>query len=178
MNPTIIEGDKFFSNKLAYSLKIPFSKLDLIKWSSPERGHVIAFKYPGDESQYYTKRVIGIPGDKIKICSKKLIINGKELKTEFVKVSDEKLIFEESLDDHRYRIQYSRFSTRFDNINEFIVPENCLFVMGDNRDNSSDSRVWGFVPYENVTGKLVFRWLSVDPVDYDVKLERIGFIYR
>jgi signal peptidase I len=176
MNPTILEGDKFFANKLAYNIKIPFTKTDITNWGTPKRGEIIAFLYPKNESVNYTKRVIAIPGDTIEIRNKEIILNGKKLETSNKKISGYHALYKETLDGVTYDIQHTDFITAHDNMKKITVPANSLFVMGDNRDNSSDSRVWGFVPVENVIGKIVYRWISVDPVKHSPRIERIGIV--
>ncbi len=174
MNPTILEGDKFFSNKLAYGLKIPFTGTDIIRFKSPARGDIIAFRYPGDKSVRYTKRVIAVPGDRIAIRNKRIILNGKELGLRFIGRTPDGMTYEERLGDRSYHIRHTYLTTLRDDMKEITVPAHSYFAMGDNRDNSSDSRVWGFVPEENIIGKLVFRWMSIDPESLSMRVERIG----
>jgi signal peptidase I len=174
MNPTILEGDKFFSNKLAYGLKIPFTKIDLVRFKAPARGDIIAFRYPGDESVRYTKRVIGVPGDRIAVRDKRIILNGNRLDLRLIGKSPESITYKETMGTLSYEVRHSYHATFLDDMKEVTVPRNCYFAMGDNRDNSSDSRVWGFVPEENIIGKIVFRWMSIDPESYEVRMERIG----
>ncbi|MBP7737047.1 MAG: signal peptidase I [Spirochaetes bacterium] len=177
MNPTILEGDKFYSNKLAYSLKIPFTKTDIVHFRQPARGDIIAFRYPGDESVRYTKRVIAVPGDRIAVRDKRIILNGKALDLRLVGKSGDIITYEERLGSLSYRVQHSSHSTFLDDMKEKTVPANSYFAMGDNRDNSSDSRVWGFVPSENIIGKIVFRWMSIDPQSCEMRAERIGTVH-
>ncbi len=174
MNPTILEGDKFFSNKLAYGLRIPFTRTDIVRFGAPARGDIIAFWYPGDESVRYTKRVIAVPGDRIAIRDKRVILNGTMLGLRPVEKRPDSITYEERLGGRTYRVRHSYFTTFLDDMEEITVPAHCCFAMGDNRDNSSDSRVWGFVPEENIIGKIVFRWLSIDPQSREPRLERIG----
>ncbi|HRX14868.1 MAG TPA: signal peptidase I [Spirochaetota bacterium] len=175
MNPTILEGDKFFSNKLAYSLKLPFCKIHPLRWAVPKRGDIIAFLYPGDESIDYTKRVIGLPGDKILVEGESLSINGQKISKTKIGEDEEFIYYEEDLLGVKHMIQHTKLG--HDSIYEKTVPANHIFVMGDNRNNSSDSRVWGFLPIENVTGKLIFRWMSTDPQQFlKIRFERIGRI--
>lgn len=176
MNPTILEGDFFFANKLAYRLKLPFTKTTLLDWKTPERGDVIVFKYPPDESEDYTKRVIGVPGDIVEIIDKDLFVNGDPVAKRFVGRDGSVLVFEEDLFDTRHLIHAAPYGTPFDNTRKITVPAGCLFVMGDNRDNSSDSRSWGFVPLENVEGKMIVRWFSIDPQTHLPRFDRIGLI--
>ncbi len=177
MNPTILEGDKFYSNKLAYGLKIPFMKKEILRFREPARGDIIAFRYPGDESVRYTKRIIAIPGDRIAMRNKRVILNGKALDLRLMEKSGDILTYEEKLGSLSYRIQHSYHATFLDDMEEKKVPAGSYFAMGDNRDNSSDSRAWGFVPAENIIGKIVFRWMSIDPHSYGIRVERIGPVH-
>ena len=177
MNPTILEGDKFYSNKLAYSLKIPFTKTDIVRFKDPARGDIIAFKYPGDESIRYTKRIIAVPGDRIAVRDKRVILNGKALDLRLVGKSGDIITYEERLGSLSYKVQHSNHATFLDDMKEVTVPPHNYFAMGDNRDNSSDSRVWGFVPEENIIGRIVFRWMSIDPRSLEMRAERIGTVH-
>jgi signal peptidase I len=176
MNPTILEGDFFFANKLAYRLKLPFSKTTVAGWQAPERGDIVVFKLPGDEREMYTKRVIAVPGDAIEIVDKQIRVNGIAVDRNVVERSGGTLVCEEDLFGVRYRVYYATRKTHFDDMRKIVVPENHLFVMGDNRDNSYDSRAWGFVPFENVEGEMVVRWLSIDPSTHLPRFDRIGLI--
>lgn len=131
MEPTIQVGDHIFVNKAAYGLKIPLTQLSLLEWQTPQRGEVIVFDYPKDPSQTYVKRVIGLPGDHVQIHQGMAWVNDRRLpETESPAPS---------------------FSSDLDG--EWIVPANQYFVMGDHRDNSADSRVWGFVPKDHIRGQ-------------------------
>ena len=183
MIPTLLIGDHIFVNKFSYGFKIPFSDLVtpspvyIIKRAPPKRGDIIVFKYPKDESFYYIKRVVGVPGDVIEIHSKDLFINGKPVPKDLVAVDQSEKIFQK-LDDPKYsRNNLDLYKEKNDALEHFIlhdksnfldenrgpitVPPENLFVMGDNRDFSNDSRFWGFVPYRNVKGKAMFIWLSL-----------------
>ena len=176
MNPTILEGEFFFANKLAYRLKLPFTKTTLVDWKTPGRGDVIVFKYPPDESEDYTKRVIGVPGDVIEIIDKGVYVNGTLVGKRFTGMSGELLVFEEDLFGTHYSVHNAPRKAPFDTMHRLRVPEGHLFVMGDNRDNSLDSRAWGFVPLENVEGKMIVRWFSIDPDSHIPRFDRIGLI--
>jgi signal peptidase I len=176
MSPTIIGGDFFFANKLAYRLKLPFSKATLAEWKTPERGDIIVFKYPPNEREDYTKRVIGVPGDVVEIVDKSVYVNGTAIEKRYIGRSAGALVYEENLFGTRHLVHKFPHRTAFDTMRRTAVPEGYLFVMGDNRDNSLDSRAWGFVPFENVEGKLVLRWLSIDPGTHLPRLDRIGLI--
>lgn len=175
MNPTILEGDLVISNKLAYRLKAPFLKDSLFEWSSPKRGEIITFEAPHDGRQF-VKRVIGLPGDHIVLKDKKLSINGDTLTTELLFTDFKNYTFSENLLSSEHKIQITPITRETDNF-DTTVPDNSYFVLGDNRDNSSDSRSWGFVPVENITGRLAFRWMSVDPSHlYLPRMNRIGSV--
>jgi signal peptidase I len=139
MEPTLLVGDHILVNKFLYGIKIPFINKTLIPISEPERGDVIVFIYPVDRSKDFIKRVIGIPGDEIKIVDRTIYVNGEPYK-----------------DEHGYYSNTERGFAGKGNENPFgpiTVPEDHLFVMGDNRNHSYDSRFWGFVPMEDVKGK-------------------------
>lgn len=182
MIPTLLVGDHIFVNKFAYGFKIPFSDwvLDdpiyIIKRDPPKRGDIVVFMYPKDESIYYIKRVIGTPGDVIEIRNKVLYINNQPVKRDlyaapeadkiFKDLEDPKYsqnnleIFTEHLDTVDHTIMLEKNNTMVDNFEPHTVPADRLFVMGDNRDFSNDSRFWGYVPYRNVKGKAEVIWLS------------------
>ncbi len=166
MNPTIMEGDRIFANKLAYGLKLPFGKSHQIVWSSPARGDIIAFVPPHDGKTEYTKRVIGLPGDIITIDNHKLFINGQRIPQKFLSEKDGMRLFEEELSGRRHIIQVA--PGRASGLKKFTVkvPAGQYFVMGDNRDNSFDSRFWGTVPFGNIDARLGFRWIHVEPGSY------------
>ncbi|MBL7213949.1 MAG: signal peptidase I [Desulfobacteraceae bacterium] len=139
MEPTLLVGDHILVNKFLYGVKIPFTNATLIPVSEPKRGDVIVFIYPVDKSKDFIKRVIGLPGDKIEIIGKKIHINGREWE-------DEKGFYS---DQGRGAARYGGKT----NFAPVTVPEGHLFVMGDNRNHSYDSRFWGFVPVSSVKGK-------------------------
>ena len=139
MEPTLLVGDHILVNKFIYGVKIPFIRKTLIPISKPQRDDVIVFIYPHDTSKDYIKRVIGLPGDHIEIFDQKININGTLYEDKHGVYSEVRNGASPIIAKKRYR--------------PIIVPENHLFVMGDNRDHSSDSRVWGFVPLKSVKGK-------------------------
>jgi signal peptidase I len=139
MKPTLLVGDHILVNKFLYGIKIPFTTKTLIPISEPERGDVIVFIYPVDPDKDFIKRVIGLPGDNIEILGEKVLINGKPY--------DDKYGFYSSKDHKSARVAEKS------HIGPLTVPEGHLFVMGDNRNHSYDSRFWGFVPLPSVKGK-------------------------
>jgi signal peptidase I len=204
MIPTLFIGDHIFVNKFAYGLKVPFSDLltdhpiYLIKREPPKRGDVIVFLYPKDESTYYIKRVIGVPGDTIEMRNKVLYINQKRMDQDFLpEVKTEKII--QSLNDSNYpKSNMILYTEHLESVNHTVmiyktkymsesfcpitVPTDSLFVMGDNRDWSGDSRYWGFVPMKNVKGRAIVTWLSlwIDSSEsrFSFHPERIGTIIQ
>ena len=195
MIPTLLIGDHIFVNKFAYGFKIPFSDLVtdhpiyVVKRDPPKRGDIIVFMYPKDESFYYIKRVIGVPGDKVELRNKVLYINDKMIARDLGSTSESDKVFK-TLDDPKYSSSnLDLYNEHLDNVDHFImldktnfmgetygpitVPPDSLFVMGDNRDFSNDSRFWGFVPMKNVKGKAIVIWLSLW-----VSLSDSQFIFR
>lgn len=151
MLETLQIGDHILVNKFIYGIKIPFSRKTLISLKDPKHGDIIVFKYPHDPKKDYIKRVIGVGGDTIEIRNKYVYINGlPEGDKEYIMHTDNNLLPGE-------------LSPR-DNFGPILVPLNHLFVMGDNRDNSSDSRFWGFVDMTAVKGKaFIIYWSSIIP---------------
>jgi signal peptidase I len=139
MEPTLLVGDHILVNKFIYGIKIPFTNDTIIPISKPKRGDVTVFIYPVDKSKDFIKRVIGLPGDTIEIIGNKIHINGEEYK-----------------DENGFYSREGNGSGRYigkANFGPITVPEGHLFVMGDNRNHSYDSRFWGFVPIHSVKGK-------------------------
>ena len=166
MMPTLIAGDFIAVNKFTYGLRLPvFNKL-IFETGSPQRGDVFVFHYPKDPSIDYIKRVIGLPGDNIKYENKKLFVNDVAVSQTYTSTykyslkQDLEVSAKEFVEDHG---DYSHSILIHDIPSEsveFVVPNGHYFAMGDNRDNSSDSRVWGFVPDELLVGKAFVIWLN------------------
>lgn len=162
MKPTLLVGDHLLVNKFIYGIKVPYLDRIIIPIKNPQRGDVIVFKYPKDESKDFIKRVIGIEGDVIEIKNKRLYINGEEITSEYVGVFDDdnysKAVEEtEFLGNVKHRI-WDR-ENGHDDFGPITVPEDSVFTMGDNRDNSEDSRYWGFVTLNKIKGKaLIIYW--------------------
>ena len=181
MNPTLQDGDFILVNKFIYGIRVPILNKEIVEVRTPQRGDVMVFRYPEDPSVDYIKRVVGLPGDTVSYLNKRLRINGNELP---VRPDGEYLQsratyarqFIERMDGHEHMILtvddvpasvslVKRFPFRNNctyNSEGFIctVPPGHYFMMGDNRDNSLDSRVWGFVPDENIVGKAFFIWFN------------------
>jgi signal peptidase I len=144
MEPTLLVGDHILVSKFIFGVKVPFVRTTLIPISEPDREDVVVFIYPEDKSKDFIKRVIGLPGDTIRIQGTKLFINGKPFEDQYG-------FFTASSRDNRIERSYS--------FGPVTVPEGHYFVMGDNRDHSYDSRFWGFVPAESIKGKaFVIYW--------------------
>jgi len=168
MVPTLLIGDHLLVNKFVYGIKIPVIRTILLPVSNPERGDIIVFIYPNDRSKDYIKRVIGVAGDKIEIKNKNIFINDKLYKDGFGIYSDS--------------VVYPAMVQPRDNYGPVVVPGNSLFVMGDNRDESADSRFWGFVDLKDVEGKALLIYWSWNSEEENllkkVRWERIGNLLK
>ncbi|MBN2185022.1 MAG: signal peptidase I [Candidatus Krumholzibacteriota bacterium] len=172
MNPTILEGDFFYANKLAYRFKIPFTKASLFEWSAPKRGDIVVFKFPENERSLFTKRVIGVAGDRVEFVEGRIYINGRKIEQDFIEFKGSAKIYEEDLVGTKHYVQYLSSGRGSDNM-KIDIPEGYLFVMGDNRENSYDSRHWGMLPLGNVEGKIAVRWFSFDLKELRPRFDRI-----
>ena len=185
MMPTLLTGDFIYVNKFAYGLKMPVLHDTIIEVGKPKRGDIIVFRYPSDQSIDYIKRVVGIPGDKIRYDTRKkmLYINGELVEQELVGAyeglmddpSNKRLIkkYEKLGDKNHMMFTQNNNYPPFKHI-DVIVPEGKYFAMGDNRDNSADSRFWGYVPERNLVGRAVFIWMHWRTSDFLDGLKRIG----
>lgn len=203
MIPTLYIGDHIFVNKFAYGIKLPFSDLFsdkpfyLSKPKMPNRGDIIVFKNPQKTDIYFIKRVIGIPGDRIRVQDKILFVNDKPLernalnKPDVIDSVESKNMDKTSLElfeevnqttGNKHYILQDKNNYITETFPETTVPEDSLFVMGDNRDNSNDSRFWGFVPFDLVRGKAMVIWLCLwldfQDSQYYFHPSRIGTIIR
>ncbi|MCD6223660.1 MAG: signal peptidase I [Deltaproteobacteria bacterium] len=155
MKDTLLIGDHIMVYKFIYGVKSPIFNVKIIPISKPKRGDIIVFKWPPNPKIDFIKRCIGLPGDEIKIVNKKVYVNGKLLVEPYTKF----------IDSHIYPYNANNISARTisgsrDNFGPIKVPPHHYFMMGDNRDNSLDSRYWGFVPEKNILGKAFIVYFS------------------
>jgi signal peptidase I len=180
MVPTLLIGDHVLVTKFSYGVwvhspfprKFPFKSIELFDMGNPERGDVIVFRYPRDEGQNYIKRVVALPGDKIHVKNNQIFLDDKEVERSYegtYEYIDDKCRthkakhYVEKLDGTPHdKLTSLRGSGPLANTEVIEVPKDSVFVMGDNRDNSEDSRRWRFVRYDQIKGKAHFVWLSLD----------------
>ncbi|OXR50375.1 MULTISPECIES: signal peptidase I [unclassified Pusillimonas] len=182
MLPTLQNGDLILVNKYEYGIRLPVVDKKVVELGSPQRGDVVVFRYPVDPNIDYIKRVVGLPGDEVVYQNKTLFINGQEVPlvrdgdyyepdrsayiSQFIEklgAKDHKILLNKrayqdlsAISDYPYRDQCGYFPGGM----RCVVPEGHYFMMGDNRDNSLDSRYWGFVPDENIVGRAFFIWMN------------------
>lgn len=172
MKPTILEGDRVFVNKMAYDLRFPFTLWRLAEWDDPKRGDIVVFFSPHDGKRL-VKRVVGVPGDTLEMRVGRLFVNGvaakydaidDEVKRQYgMRDPDRYIFFKESVDDvvtHPILIAPDQLSVR--NFGPVTVPKGKYFMMGDNRDESFDSRYFGFVERRQIVGHAISVVVSVD----------------
>jgi len=171
MIPTLEVGDFILVNKYTYGLRLPVIGTKVIEMNEPKRGEVMVFIPPHDE-RYFIKRVIGLPGDTIRYENKVLFVNGEEVLAEVVKEAQIELpngmlqtgiLLNETLGGVEHLTQIIDAPARRNGPSVWVVPEGHYFMMGDNRDNSADSRVWGTVPEENIVGRAFAIWMHKEP---------------
>ncbi|KTD64982.1 signal peptidase I [Legionella shakespearei] len=178
LEPTLLVGDFVAVNKYAYGLRLPVWEKKVIPVANPETGQIAVFRWPPAPNYDYIKRVIGVPGDRISYHDKKLTINGQEAKQTFVEYtideSSGKAVakYKENLNGvvHDIFIRSDVPGVDFD----IVVPEGNYFMMGDNRDDSADSRFWGFVPEDYLRGKAFLVWMSWNGKTDSLRWSKIG----
>lgn len=190
MIPTLLVGDFILVNKYTYGIRLPVINKKIIDINTPQRGDVMVFRYPEDPSLDYIKRVVGLPGDRVAYQNKRLTINGQPLETQKVEeyLHPERLYYSKRYAERQGQTEYQvlndddapgfipdaaqfpyRGNCLYNNAGVVCtVPPGNFFVMGDNRDNSRDSRFWGFVPEANIVGKAFFIWFNFSD------LKRVG----
>lgn len=196
MIPTLLIGDHLFVNKFIYGIRVPFTETYLTRFSRPTKGEVVVFTFPSEEAADYIakqppsrrdciksieekdfiKRIVGVEGDTVALEENHLRVNGSEVEGQVVGkkrtnqfLHPQVITEKERLGGHHYTIQYAGRDRDFGPVK---VKDDHVFVMGDNRDNSSDSRCWGQVPIENIKGRAMFIWWSIGPEDF--RFDRIG----
>ena len=183
MVPTLLVGDFILVNKYAYGIRLPIINKKVIEVGDPQRGDVMVFKYPKDMGQDYIKRVIGVPGDTITYENKRLTVNGKPVQYTALDdyLDDQHPVYHKQFTEHLTAVPHRILNTEgkrtldLGAVDDFpnreacdysydkftcIVPPGNYFMMGDNRDNSADSRYWGFVPDKNIVGKAIVVWMN------------------
>jgi signal peptidase I len=159
MNPSIVEGDRIFVNKLAYGLRVPFTTWHLAHWSAPARGEIVVFYSPVDGTRL-VKRVIGLPGDTVEMINNRVVINGRGADYELIAPQ----LANESLDGQPHPILINpSIRAALRTFGPIVIPPDQYFVLGDNRDNSADSRFIGTIPRDNIVGRSSGVLLSFDP---------------
>ena len=178
MVPTLKVGDFILVNKWTYGIRLPVVRNKIIELNSPERGDVMVF-FPPHEERYFIKRVVGLPGDEIHVLNGVLYINGDKM-TQKILADEEpaprSVVMTEDLTGVEHAIQKRLLPTRLSQNFTAVVPEGHYFMMGDNRDNSSDSRVWGPVPEDRIVGRAFARWMFWDKFLSLPSFERAGKI--
>jgi signal peptidase I len=197
MMPTLVSGDFVLVNKMAYAWRLPFTDLTLLRLGGPQRGDVVAFRYPHNKSVMYIKRVVGLPGDHVEVRNDRFVINGKAVPFDFEGTYSDGCYTDmqqgsEQLGTHRHGVLLcpvplqvtpvtppgcnlrgargylcsqdpdAALEFQSSGTEQVVVPPGQYFVVGDNRDNSEDSRHWGFLRADGVYGKATLIWLSWD----------------
>jgi signal peptidase I len=160
MENTLLIGDRLLVNKFIYGIKVPFTDKLILKIRDPKRGDVIVFEYPVDTSKDFIKRVIGTPGDTVKVVNKSVYVNG--------------ILYKNPHEVHKESDIIPEAQNPRDNTRLIKVPENSYFVMGDNRDRSYDSRFWGVVTNDKIEGLAFIKFWSWDNENHRVRWNRIG----
>ncbi len=186
MMPTLLIGDFILVQKYAYGVRLPVLNTKIIEVSKPARGDIIVFRFPKNPNVDYIKRVVGLPGDRVGYYDKKVYINGIQMKQislgryngvgQGSNMSGALHLLEELAEDVEHSILVR--GTGFSRGREFSIPEGQYFVMGDNRDNSNDSRFWGTVPEANLVGKAFFVWMNWDWENQGIGFDRMGTILK
>ena len=188
MMPTLLRGDFILVNKFNYGIRLPVLNTRVFGNGQPERGDVVVFRYPRDPAVPFIKRVVGVPGDHLQYKDKKLIINGTQIELEFKGIyhsdgvgrrENGSYLMEERLDELKHAVLINPLQGSSRDIDR-VIPDGSYIVLGDNRDNSRDSRYWGLVPDENLVGRAFYIWMNwsndgfFNLPSWDVDWQRIG----
>lgn len=183
MMPTLLIGDFILVNKFSYGIRLPVINNKIFEVSEPKRGDIIVFRYPKNPTVDYIKRVVGLPGDRVSYFDKKLYINGEPVNQTALgkyqglgqgeNMTGHELLSEDLIGVN-HNILIDIHAVTLDGV--YVVPKDSYFVMGDNRDNSNDSRYWGIVPEENLVGQAFFIWMSWDWQNKGIGFDRIGTV--
>ncbi|HET8797568.1 MAG TPA: signal peptidase I [Thermoanaerobaculia bacterium] len=171
MKPTIQEGDRVVVNKLAYDLKVPFTTINIVRWDDPKRGDIVVLFSPIDGVQL-VKRVVAVPGDKVEMRDNQLYVNGKVAKQSPIAIvssdAGSAYVLDEDLDGHNHKVMITPEIPALRSFGPVTVPPGNYFVLGDNRDNSNDSRFIGFIERRRIVGEAVAVAFSLDRSNYYV----------
>lgn len=176
MLPTLEVGDFILVNKFAYGLRLPVAGAKIVEVDDPQRGDVMVFRFPGDGKTNYIKRVVGVPGDRIRYQNHQLFVNGERLDTDFVARLPPVEMLREQLGSKEHLIFRNLGRTGYNGEGQWLVGDEEYFVMGDNRDNSNDSRYWGMVPDDLVVGKAFAIWMHWQSLTSLPSFDRVGGI--
>jgi len=173
MEPTLLQGDFIFVKKYSYGLRLPVSEVKVVDTGSPQRGDVVVFRLPNDPSINYIKRVVGLPGDEVTYNDHRLMINGHPMALEPAvdPKSRQQTLHSEQLNDRLHQIKVMNPRSRQDGT--WMVPDGHYFMMGDNRDNSTDSRFIDAIPESHLVGEAVRIWMHMDGLQWP-DWDRVG----
>lgn len=184
LKPTLLVGDFILTSKFSYGIRLPVLHTQIWEMSTPKRGDIVVFRWPPDRKIDYIKRIIGLPGDQISYIDKVLYLNGKPMSQviQGYQIEDsgttpdptwQVIKKRENLNGIQHEI-YQRPDAASKDFYDLVVPPGQYFVMGDNRDDSADSRYWGFVPDSDLVGKAIYIWFSWDTIKHKIRWNRIG----
>lgn len=188
MMPTLLRGDFILVNKYDYGIRLPVLNTKVFDNGRPQRGDVVVFRYPEDPAVPFIKRVVGVPGDRLQYTDKNLIINGAKIDLDLKGIyhsdgvgrrENGSYLMEEQLDDQKHEVLINPLQLSSVAVDR-VIPDGHYFVLGDNRDNSRDSRYWGLVPDENLVGRAFYIWMNwssdsfLNLASWDMDWERIG----
>lgn len=181
LKPTLLVGDFIWVNKFDYGIRLPIIHTKIISINEPKRGDIVVFRSPVTPSINLVKRVIGLPGDHVSYLNKILYINGQKIPQQFEKFTTDQYdnlspwkVAQKQEDLLGIKHDIYQIPDKQDDEFDVVVPEGKYFMMGDNRDDSADSRSWGFVPDENIIGKATRVLISVDTAKHPIRWDRIG----